>query len=66
MSTRGLLQIKVDQGEHHAQGLFYLTSLGQDMAQQIADAGLGTIDAIAMRTLLRRFINLPGYDKLEE
>ncbi|AMO99464.1 flavin reductase like domain protein [Collimonas arenae] len=76
MSARGLLQIAVDQGDHHARGLFYLTPLGQELAQQIADAGrqseaemlanLGTVDAIAMRTLLRRFINLPGYDKLDE
>ncbi|MFC5475404.1 flavin reductase [Paraherbaspirillum soli] len=76
MTARGLLQVVVDHGENHEHGLFYLTPLGQELAQQIAAAGrqceadmmqrLGTVDSLALRMLLRRFIStsddtlLPG------
>lgn len=76
MVARGLLQVVVDKGDANERGLFYLTELGQELAQQIADAGrqceadmmasLGKVDAIALHTLLRRFINLPGCEKLGE
>ncbi|MDY7548994.1 flavin reductase [Glaciimonas sp. CA11.2] len=69
MTARGLLQAVADQGEKNGSGLFYLTALGRDLTQKIAAAGseieadmmgkMGAVDAIALRTLLRRFINIP-------
>ncbi|MQQ99828.1 flavin reductase [Glaciimonas soli] len=67
MTVRGLLHVIVDQDEESNNGLFYLTALGHDVAQKIVDAGkqieadmlskLGEVDTIALRTLLRRFVN---------
>ncbi|MGS0744278.1 flavin reductase [Glaciimonas sp. GG7] len=69
MAARGLLQVVADKGESRGNGLFYLSAPGHALAQKIADAGMqieagmmekmGTVDAIALRTLLRRFINIP-------
>ncbi|SDY13404.1 3-hydroxy-9,10-secoandrosta-1,3,5(10)-triene-9,17-dione monooxygenase reductase component [Collimonas sp. OK242] len=74
MTARGLLQVVVDQGERNERGQFYLTAIGHDLAQEIADAGkqtelallsnLGAVDTIALRTLLRRFITLTDEGKL--
>ena len=74
MTARGLLQVVVDQGERNERGLFYLTAIGQTLAQEIANAGkqtelallgsLGAVDTIALRTLLRRFITLTDEGKL--
>ncbi|KAF3996776.1 flavin reductase [Glaciimonas immobilis] len=70
LTARGLLQVVTDHGEKFGNGLFYLTAMGKQLAQKIAEAGsaieadmmkkMGTVDAIALRTLLRRFINIPG------
>ncbi|AMP12761.1 flavin reductase [Collimonas pratensis] len=66
MATRGVLKMVADKGGPKGQALFYLTSLGHDLARKIADAGkqteqellgrLGTVETIALRTLLRRFV----------
>lgn len=74
MTARGLVQVVVDQGERNEQGLFYLTAIGHDLAQEIANAGrqtelallssLGPVDTVALRTLLRRFITLTDEGKL--
>jgi 3-hydroxy-9,10-secoandrosta-1,3,5(10)-triene-9,17-dione monooxygenase reductase component len=74
MTARGLLQVVLDQGERSERGLFYLTAMGQALAQEIANAGkqtelalldsLGAVDTIALRTLLRRFIALTDDGKL--
>lgn len=66
MNVRGLLQIVVDHGETHEQGLFYLTALGHDLVREISDTGLqiehallnslGNRDIVALRTLLKRLI----------
>lgn len=74
MTARGLLQVVADKGENNGNGLFYLTALGHELTRKIAAAGddieaemmgkMGAVDAIAIRTLLRRFINIPN-DPLE-
>ncbi|PUA19476.1 flavin reductase [Glaciimonas sp. PCH181] len=74
MTARGLLRVAADRDESSSSDLFYLSKLGHTLAQKIADAGtqietemmgkMGTVDGIALRTLLRRFINIPD-DKLE-
>lgn len=74
MTARGLLQVVSDHGENTGSGLFYLTGLGRELTQKIAAAGvdieaemmgkMGAVDAIALRTLLRRFINIPD-DRLD-
>jgi len=74
MSARGLLQVVVDQDENNGSGMFYLTALGHELAQKIAESGkqieadmmgkMRDVDTIALRTLLRRFIHMPD-GKLE-
>lgn len=73
LTARGLLQVVAERNEANSSDLFYLTSLGHTLAQKIGEAGaqieaemmskMGTVDGIALRTLLRRFINIPD-DKL--